>query len=116
MEDACHPAVILIAGRFVPPQGQHMKKRGVGQGPFFFDGIGGKHQRGYRLQAPEDRSSNRRPAGLCAFDLDWRDCSFDFDWQGRPVALPLVTPQGLWLRKPGWGGRCTTVLEESDGR
>ena len=84
-----------------------MEKRGVRQGPFLFDGIGSKHYQGHRLQAPGDRASNRRPAGLCSFDLDWR---------GQLVAHPLVTRQGSWLRDPCRGGHCTTVLEESDGR
>ena len=103
VEDSCHPAVRVIAGRLVSSDGQHMEKRGARQGPFLFDGIGSKHYQGHRLQAPEDRVSNRRPAGLC---------SFDFDWRGRPVAHPLVKPQGSWLLKQGKGGHCTTGLEE----
>ena len=91
VEDACHPVVNVIASRLVSSEGQHMEKRGVRQGPFFFDGIGSKHHQGHRLQAPENRASNRRLAGLCSFGFDWRE-------------------------RPGRGGHCTTVLEESDGK
>ena len=48
-----------------------MEKRTARQSAFFlFDGICGGHE-GQRLQAPEDRMSNRRLAGPCLFDFGW---------------------------------------------
>ena len=84
-----------------------MEKQGVRRSPFLFDGTGSQNYQGHQVQALEDRGSNRRPAGLC---------SFDFDWQDQPVVHSLEIRQGSWLRQPGRGGHCMTVLEESDGR
>ena len=70
VEDTCHP---VIAGRLVPLEGQGMEKEGARRGQpasFVFGGIGSQNHQGHRLQAPEDRVSNRQLAGLRSCDFD----------------------------------------------
>ena len=95
-------ASCLMAARLVLSEGhckEQWRVRQLALFFFFFEGICGEHRKRQRLQAQEDRASNRRLAGpcLCLLDFRW--------WEGLAVQW-LVALQG---------GRCTR-LEESDGR